>query len=206
MPIQVTNRKGKTYMLYQTAGPGGKPRYHFAQSSDSRPVETLPAGYEVYEHPNGQVYLRRARPQAITPAEVEQVRRVIGRQMRLQYYRVDVRGPAIVVYEPTQDVGGLEALLGSFGMVDTGRAQQAIARVIDLRAVMRFVLVDEAQRLFQTERYCFRGSIDDWIVIGAVGPLTERLAAFVRHLGRDSFFTLFGADADQQSDYYEEHT
>ena len=32
--------------------------------------------------------------------------------------------------------------------------------------MLQFVLTDKANRLFETQRYCFLGSIDDWITIG----------------------------------------
>ena len=56
---------------------------------------------------------------------------------------------------------------------------------------MRFVLVDKAERLFAPERYCFRGSVDDWISIGPPAPLEKLAAKYLKHLGRESFFELF---------------
>jgi len=57
-------------------------------------------------------------------------------------------------------------------------------------AMMRFRLLDEEKRMFQTERFCFRGGVDDWIPIGPEGPLGFLVAKFVKHLGRESFFEL----------------
>jgi len=59
-------------------------------------------------------------------------------------------------------------------------------------AVMRFVLADPEQRLFLAERFCFRGSVEDWIDIG--GPpqkLSSGLKKFIKHLGKESFFELY---------------
>ena len=38
-------------------------------------------------------------------------------------------------------------------------------RSASYQAVMRFVLVDWEKRLFSVERFCFRGSVEDWISI-----------------------------------------
>jgi hypothetical protein len=56
---------------------------------------------------------------------------------------------------------------------------------------MRFTLVDEKTRIFKTERYCFLGSIDDWIHIGPPDILKNILEKYTRHLGEESFFELF---------------
>ena len=56
--------------------------------------------------------------------------------------------------------------------------------------LLRFTLLDEARRTFQTERYCFRGSIDDWIDVGWPGLLEKLCKLYVRHLGQESFYEL----------------
>ena len=58
-------------------------------------------------------------------------------------------------------------------------------------AVMRLVLVDKKTRTFVTERFCFRGSVDDWIHIGGPGTLLSQIHQFVKHLGRESIYELF---------------
>jgi len=59
--------------------------------------------------------------------------------------------------------------------------------------VFRFTLVDPQERLFIAERFCFRGSIDDWMGLCNGGPDSLRTLAkrYVRHLGEDSFYELF---------------
>ena len=51
--------------------------------------------------------------------------------------------------------------------------------------------MDPAERLFAAERWCFRGSIDDWIpMIGRAAPLPDMVRTYVQHLGKDSFYDL----------------
>jgi hypothetical protein len=57
--------------------------------------------------------------------------------------------------------------------------------------LMRFVLHDRKQNLFQTGRYCFRSSIDAWIMVGPPGPLPSLIQEYIVHLGQDSFYDLF---------------
>ena len=57
--------------------------------------------------------------------------------------------------------------------------------------IMKFTLEDEANRTFIAERYCFLGSVDDWIYVGESATLKSLVKKYVNHLGQDSFFDLF---------------
>jgi hypothetical protein len=59
--------------------------------------------------------------------------------------------------------------------------------------VMRFTLDDEEDRTFRVQRWCFKGSIDDWIdlwMTGGTGTLSELDERYCHHVGRESFFEL----------------
>jgi hypothetical protein len=58
--------------------------------------------------------------------------------------------------------------------------------------IMRFCLVDKERRLFTAERFCFRGSIDDWIELGwgETDTLQMLVKRYVKALGTDAFYDL----------------
>ena len=56
--------------------------------------------------------------------------------------------------------------------------------------MLRFTLIDEERRLFGVERYCFRGSIDDWIWVASPNKLETQAAVFCKHLDKESFYDL----------------
>jgi hypothetical protein len=59
--------------------------------------------------------------------------------------------------------------------------------------VMRFILVDERDRTFRVQRWCFRGSIDRWIDLydsPSEGNLPDLVKSFCPHIGQESFFEL----------------
>jgi hypothetical protein len=56
--------------------------------------------------------------------------------------------------------------------------------------MLRFTLVDEEKRLFDAERWCFRGSIDTWISLAGPRPLETHARKYLPHLNRESFFEL----------------
>ena len=66
-----------------------------------------------------------------------------------------------------------------------------MSTIIEYSSNMRFVLIDKEKRLFNVQRYNYRGSIDDWINIDFFQPLEELVEEYVRHLGEDSFFELY---------------
>jgi hypothetical protein len=59
MAITHRNRKGDTYYLCRRHTKGGRIRYAFSKDPNGELVDEIPEGYEVFEHPNGQVPLRR---------------------------------------------------------------------------------------------------------------------------------------------------
>ncbi len=59
-PIDYTNRLGKTYYLFQGKTKKGNPRYFFSPNpagakAECVPLDRIPEGYELFEHPNSNV-------------------------------------------------------------------------------------------------------------------------------------------------------
>jgi hypothetical protein len=116
------------------------------------------------------VFLRRIPPKRITDAE----RQVVEDGMRTyadgQDYKIDVKGNAIVIYTADQDMDALVNLFQDVGSLrDEAQIRRAIRREITYSPMLQFVLSDDKQRAFVAPRYCFTGSVDDWIDIGQ-GP------------------------------------
>ena len=189
MPVQHVNRKGQTFYLHQKATKKANLKYFFSMKRDGELVESVPEGFEIYENPNGQVFLRKIQPKMITDDEIAVVEKGVRELARLQYYRADVKKNVISVFVPNQDVGRLSEIF-PFSL-NSREAQGVLAQAITYSAMLRFVLVDDAKRIFVTQRYCFRGSIDDWIDIGGSDTLSNLVKRYVKHLGRDSYFELF---------------
>lgn len=189
MAVEYVNRKGKRYYLHSHTDKRGQVRYHFSLRAEGDLVEEIPEGYEIYEHPNAQVFLRRQREKVIRDEEVALVESTVAEESAVPSYRVDVRDKDIVVYTAEQDVDGLASVLGQFAA--RAGTQPALERLLTYSPEMRFRLVDAEARTFTVERYNYRGSIDDWIRIGGPAPLEKLAKRFLYHLGRDSFFDLY---------------
>jgi hypothetical protein len=191
VPITHTNAKGKTYYLHQGATKTGKPKYHFSLQSEGPLAEAIPDGFEMYENPNAQVFLRRIPPKIITDEECQVVEDGMRKYAGVKDYKIDIKGNTIVIYTADQDVDALVHLFQDVGsMRDEAKIRSAIRREITYSPMLQFVLSDDKHRAFVAQRYCFRGSVDDWIDLGH-GLLATLVKKYVKHLGKESYFDLF---------------
>jgi hypothetical protein len=191
MPITYVNAKGQTYYLHQGMTKTGKPKYHFAMKSEGKLAESIPEGFEIYENPNGQVFLRRIPPKIITDEERQVVAEGMRKYAGVKDYKIDVKGRAIIVYTANQDIDTLAGLFKDLHPDPTANPQlmATLRGVIQYSPMMQFVLEEQKQRLFTVQRYCFLGSIDDWIDLDQ-GTLAPLVRTYVKHLGNESYFEL----------------
>jgi hypothetical protein len=111
VPITYTNAKGKTYYLHQGTTKTGKPKYYFSMESNGALAESIPEGFEIYENPNAQVFLRKIPPKIITDEERKVVEDGMRKYAGVQDCKIDVKGNAIVVYTADQDMATLAAIV-----------------------------------------------------------------------------------------------
>ena len=192
MPITHTNTKGQTFSLYQGTTKTGKPTYYFAMQSEGTLAESIPEGFEIYENPNAQVFLRRIPPKIITDEERQIVEDGMRKYAEVKDYKIDVKGNAILIYTADQDIETLADVCKDMSPTPSANRQlmSLLRKEIQYSPMLQFLLEDEQRRLFTAQRYCFIGSIDDWLDIGH-GPLPTLVKRYVKHLGKESYFELF---------------
>ena len=135
--------------------------------------------------------LHEAEESKITDEEVAVVESGIRQYCRLERFIVDVKKNAIVIHTPDQDVDSLADTFSFLVGSRNAKVEAALDRVMTFSPMLQFVLTDAANRLFRTERYCFLGSIDDWITIGDKDELPQLVKSYVKHLGEESFYDLY---------------
>jgi xanthine/CO dehydrogenase XdhC/CoxF family maturation factor len=195
MSVTYTNCKGITYTLCQGVTKTGKPRYTFVRDPQGkRVVEAIPEGWEISESVNGVVSLVKERPQKLLSEEIEAVKAAVRRHPKARNYRVNVKPDRIEVYEAVgpdaEDL--IEALRGRgfdvLGLDERIRAERE--RYTQFTPVLRFILQDEETRVYRAQRWCYLGSIDDWLFI-TTGPVEQLARRMIPTLGTDEFFELF---------------
>ena len=190
MAVEHVNRRGDTFYLHQGKTKTGKPKFFFSRKREGRLAEAVPTGFEVYENPNAQVFLRKVVPKLVTDEEVAVVERGVREGAKLTHFAIDVKGPSIVVHLPNERVAFIEESVATRFGGHPGELYWQVQQFLSYSPMMRFTLVDEQTRQFAVERWCFLGSIDDWFPLAGGGDLKKLVATYCRHLGRDSFYEL----------------
>ncbi len=101
-----------------------------------------------------------------------------------------IDGDQIVVYTPDTDPAASAAALQKLFGPELSGASDWTAQNTRYSAELRFTLADIDQRTFFAERFCYRGSIDDWIPLDGPSPLEPLANKLAPHLGKDSFYDL----------------
>jgi len=185
------NRRSQTFYLHQGKTKTGRPKYFFSLRSSGPLVKALPEEYEVYETPNGQVFLRKKKPTIISDSEIRVVDEGMRRYSDVEYYKVDAKKNAIIVYLADQDIEAIRELLPKKYILTYRGMEKTLDSILDYSPMMRFVLTDNEKRKFVAERYCFLGSIDDWIYISGPDKLENLIKKYLKHLKKESFYELF---------------
>ncbi|MEW5803220.1 MAG: hypothetical protein AB1847_14075 [bacterium] len=189
MPVTYINRKELTYYLHIGKTSTGKDKYYFSTKSDGTLAETIPDGYEIYENPNAQVFLRIIQPKLITDMERTVVETGMEKYSKEKDYKIDIKKEIITIYIADQDKNILSDLVQS---ALPNKSKETIAKIfereITYSPMLRFILTDEEKREFITQRYSFIGTTDDWIYIGRPDSLENLVKKFVKHLGQESLY------------------
>ncbi len=198
MSVNYTNRKGQTYTLYLGQTRSGKPRYYFGRAGQGQgePVTEIPPGYSISESVNGVVSLVKDRSSLIQPEEVAAVEAAVQRHPEAHRYRVVVKQNRIEIYERVgPDYEAVVSELHIPGLFRPGLSKELRdleERHARYEPVLRFNLLDPAERRFGVERMCYRGSIDGWLeLMLTAGPVAELARELVPTLGTDQFFELW---------------
>jgi hypothetical protein len=193
-PVQHVNRRGETYYLLVGKTKTGKPKYYVSKKPQGTPAPAIPEGYEIHESPaNGLVHVRKIRPTRVLAAEREQASVSVRALTGIELFFIEIEDDSLVVYWPDRDPETSSGLVGFL----LGGTQECVDSMKEwtiqhmrYTPVMRFTLVDEERRQFTAERWCFLGSIDDWLPLDGPAPLTKLLKKYVPHLGQESLYEL----------------
>jgi hypothetical protein len=196
--LQCENRMGDVYYLQEGKTRTGKPEYYTGRKLTGTPLAAMPEGHEFYERPDtAQVVVRKIPPSPITEFERKQAEDIVRRASGLTHFIVAIEGDALVVYTPSVSRADVDRVFDDmmgpgFGKgstrADAYREKQI--RHSQYMKMLRFELVDPDKRQYRAERWCFRGSIDDWFSLPGFGSLAKVVEQYAKHLDRESFFEL----------------
>jgi hypothetical protein len=192
------NRRGDVYYLQQGKTRTGKPKYYTGKKLTGDPLDALPDGFEFYESPeDARVVIRKIKPSVITEFERKQAEEIVRRKSGLDHCIVAIDGDALVVYTPSVNRAEtdriIEELAGPFQGLLTSRIDEYREERIKhsmYTKMLRFELIDPDKRTYHVERWCFLGSIDDWISLHDSGSIADLAGKYAKHLDKESFYDL----------------
>jgi hypothetical protein len=199
-PIEYTNRLGKMYYLFQDKTKKGNPRYFFSPSSSGGktecvPLDRIPEGYELFEHPNSNVVLRKKIKTAVLPRELFFVRDMVE-----ELERVDGNPEnGSIIKHLSENLGFcLPGKIERYKRSLVWRYRAEIVEdsiiVCEVRynqaiEVLRFDLIDEKTRRYDASRIVFTGR-GHWRSLVKTGPIEEVAAEYCPRLNTEDFFEL----------------
>lgn len=189
MGIEYTNRKRQTYYLHQGKTRSGKPRCFFSLKAPGKPVTKIPRGFEIYESPDGLVFLRHIEPPVITDAELAALRSALVKLAGTRDWATDRKGKYVTIYAPQKLTDERPASANSMGASADNSTRDSGASHLDYAPMFRLTLADATKREFLLERWCFREYVNGWYMLDS-GRLNELLRTYALHMGEASFFEM----------------
>ena len=182
--FEYANRKDQIYYLYQGITKTGKPKYYFSKTKKEGGLDKIPECFEIYENPNSQVFLLKKEERLITEKENQVVVTAVNNNNGI-WGIVDVKKKHITIHTAERTHTIDDELISPF------LSSKKFAQFLHYMPEMRFTLIDPENRLFVAQRFCYRSSVDDWIMLGVPTKLDQIVEQYVNHLGKESFYELY---------------
>jgi hypothetical protein len=189
MALTYNNRRGETHYFKAVRTKNGSYRYYITKKDAGSLIDEIPKGFEIYEHPkDAKVVLRKKIVNKISEDEIEMIREAIKNLSALDDFLIDVKGNVLTVYFGRMNRKEFKNI---FPSGKTEKELETLYRELQTYIeTMRFVLEDEKNRRFTVQRWCYLGSINDWIDLETSDDLKTLAEKYCDHLGKESYFEL----------------
>lgn len=166
MALSIENSQKKSYFIKSRTTKKGNTTYYMTTKEDETCLDDIPVGYEVFEkYDIGSLFIRKKIESSFTKAEIETLKKHLDKNKSIYDYRLNIHGKEISIYT-----------------AESSRFEE--------RMKINF-FKDKSERNFEVERYCYRGSVDDWIEIGCESDIDKIGNNYLIHLGKESYYELF---------------
>ena len=190
--MKYVNRRGDVYYLFQGVTKTGKPKYYVSLKAESNAgvqINSLPSDFELFESPiDSRVSIRRRIPSDICENELQFVQERTNAMVQNVKTRVVCEGRSIVIYESASP-DEFKSMATAFGGL-TSKFVEVMQSSSPMSPAFRFKLIRKKERVFEAQRFCFRGGVEDWISLHHEGTLDELCQYYLTHLGKESFYEL----------------
>ncbi len=158
----------------------GKVKYYFSKNDNGTFANSMPEGFEIWEHPEtGQVLLRKQRGNLFNDIEIGIIKEAIRKNLKDNEFKIDISGNDLIIY--TSEEKKIPKLLPCSFYISNGPFMK----------MMKFTLqINKDRRDYYVSRWCFKGSIDDWHYLESSEDIRKLANKFCKHLEKDSFYEL----------------
>lgn len=179
MPVTYKNFRNDTYYLHSKLTKKGTTTYNFSKKAKGViDLKEVPDGYEIYENPNGRVFLRKVQKPVIHKEEISVINDGMKKYSEIEDFKLDIKKNVVFIYTVENSY------------LNSSIPLQLLRQTKNYATELRFVLVDKEERVFEVERFNYSGSVDDWIYLDGSNDLETLVQEYVQHLGKDSFYDL----------------
>lgn len=188
-PLEFRNRRGDIYYVKSKLTKKGNTTYYTTKKKDEKCLNSLPGDYEVFEQPDtSMMHIRRKKENAFGAEEVGFVEAALKKNEEVADFKLDMAGNLMKIYViATEDVERMSEMWRD-RVISEHRLRSLIQASTKFEERMR--VIKDKDGGYEFQRYCFRGSIDDWIGIDGGDDLKHLAEDNIRHLGRESYYEL----------------
>jgi len=181
------SRMGKAYYVKSRKTKKGNKTYFLTTKKDDSCLDILPKEYEVYENYSAQMlYIRKKKERGFSSKDIAIIQAELSKNDAIDGFELNINGNEITIYDLEDKTKQKPSLLA---MIPKDRREIAKAYFMQYSENMRIKKITKKKEVeYHIMRFCYRGSIDDWIVIDAGDDLAALAKANLKLIGTEEFF------------------
>ena len=191
MPIEFKNIRQQAYYIKSKKTKKGNTTYFMTRKKDEKCLDKIPQGYEVFErYDTGMMYIRKMKKSNFQIHEIKIIENELEANQSIIGYKLDINGDQIKIYvaEKEENERIAQTFDDSF-LLQKIRFSEKFKR-FDEKIIIN-IKVSKQGKEFEIMRFCYLGSVDDWIVIDTGNNLELLTKKYLIHLGKESYYELF---------------
>jgi len=173
--LEYKNKKNQIYYLHKKITKRGNFRYYFSKSCNDNLVDKIPDGYEIYENPSGQVFLRKLNISSITENETFIVENFLHKKTKFENYYLDVHGNEITVFLPKLDIEEIDGMLSITMIGENIELSEFYAENFIYIPSLKVTINNDEGKKYFLEKYKVDAEIKKWIPIDSSTDLNKLL-------------------------------
>jgi hypothetical protein len=185
MVLTFKNLLNEHYYVKAKETKTGKTTYFLTKKLDEACLDKLPIEYEVFEKYDTRIlYIRKAQPTLFSKEEIKVIEKELKKNKAIADFKLDCYGNEMKIYvaedNESSQLSALMRLMGG-GVMNFKNYEE--------RMKIKIEGVND-DKSYEFMRFCYRGSVDDWIPIGGGKNLQKLAQKILIHLGEESFFEI----------------